>query len=325
MGFTVDPSEKFARIALENATCDRALRDPVGLGGGRWVLFRPPLQLEGVWQKWLGSIKADQLRNANLWLIAKAPSQRPGVLDDENKRLTEVVHELFYGILLFGIPYVNQGFALSGANESGTTNIRQFGDMPQFRHTVGNERYKVTLDALQGGADAADGIRATYANPQSVRLQSGFTTLLRAIKEEEGGERLHQYVRSVEAIIPTDIGNSKGQFTHRCLTFVRIDKSRWEETRQALEEIYEIRSKVEHQNGWEVALQQYPPADRQAIALRRLRQAEALALVVYRGITTSPAWRAIFENNTSINHLWGLRDDERRRRLSGSLDLSVIK
>jgi hypothetical protein len=106
---------------------------------------------------------------------------------------------------------------------------------------------------------------------------------------------------------------------------VRVDKSKWEAMRKVLQEIYEVRSKVEHQIGWDAAFQDYQPRDREPIAQTRILQAEALALGIYRGLTTSPSWRAIFESDHSIEHFWKLGDHERRQRVSGYLDLLSIK
>lgn len=80
--------EKFAVLALSSAWT-RGVTSPANLAGGLWVLTAPPVDVGDVWREWLGSIRADEIADANLWFLAKRPSETPGVLDQENEDLKD--------------------------------------------------------------------------------------------------------------------------------------------------------------------------------------------------------------------------------------------
>jgi len=325
MAFKIDLGEKFGCIALVNVWREKSLTEPVDLGGDLWAVFEPPLQLADYWEKWIGSISVDHLKRANLFLFAKAASKAPAILDEENEALVKKVSYFFYGLLLFGIPQYERGFHFNGANESGKPEVRQFGELDEYRQTVGNERLsEVGLDTLKSAAASAQTIRKIADREMSERLNRGFASLLRAVQELEGGERLHQYVRALEAVVHPGIAKSTKQFVHRCLTFVGVDGSRMEKAREALKDAYEIRSQVEHQNGWEAALDGYPAGDREHVAKLRLRQAEGLALSVYRKITISSGLSAHFQSDSSLDGFWQFDDGHRRSQWSDPFDICSV-
>jgi hypothetical protein len=85
------------------------------------------------------------------------------------------------------------------------------------------------------------------------RVIRGLDALLGGLKQT-GQDRLHQFVRSLEALIFPDVGDTKRQFTHRCQTFARAA----EDTRSLLQEAFDMRSDIEHLHEWDEAVQNYP-------------------------------------------------------------------
>ena len=48
------------------------------------VLQQAPIDLPSLWTKWLGSFRAEEVADANLFLIQTSKSENPKVLDHEN-------------------------------------------------------------------------------------------------------------------------------------------------------------------------------------------------------------------------------------------------
>jgi hypothetical protein len=69
------------------------------------------------------------------------------------------------------------------------------------------------------------------------RVIRGMNTLFNSLKET-GQDRLHQFVRSLEALILTDIGRTEKQFEHRCHIFARAGN----DIRGLLLECFDMRS-----------------------------------------------------------------------------------
>ena len=60
---------------------------PFRLSDGAWIMTRIPVADFGVWKEWLGSLRAEQLSQANLVVIVQEPSENPGILDAGDQRL----------------------------------------------------------------------------------------------------------------------------------------------------------------------------------------------------------------------------------------------
>jgi hypothetical protein len=97
--------------------------------------------------------------------------------------------------------------------------------------------------------------------------------------QQTGQNRLHQLVRSLEALILPDVGKTEKQFAHRCQTFARAG----DETRALLLEAFAMRSDTEHVHSWDEAVQGYPADQRANVCWQRTRQIEHLACDAYHG------------------------------------------
>ena len=146
------------------------------------------------------------------------------------------------------------------------------------------------------------------------------SALVRAISEPTLEERIHQYARALEALIRPEVGKSTSQFIHRCQTFALARTN----TREILEECYEIRGAVEHMNLVDDVLTDYPSDNRQVIAAQRLRQIEGLAFSVYLKLAISQSHARLFETDPLIDTFWSRRDDECRADWGKPLDITAI-
>ena len=149
------------------------------------------------------------------------------------------------------------------------------------------------------------------------RVIRGLNALLGGLKQT-GQDRLHQFVRSLEALIFPDVGDTKRQFTHRCQTVARAG----ENTRSLLQEAFDMRSDTEHLHEWDEAVRNYPADQRQDVCWHRTRQIEQLACDAYSRLLREAALRQRFRTDTAIAAFWKLRDNERGSIWGKPLDLA---
>jgi hypothetical protein len=132
------------------------------------------------------------------------------------------------------------------------------------------------------------------------RLRRGFHAFVRAIQEYYGDERLHQFVRAVDAVVMPRIGRSRRDFIYRCQLFAGQSR----EARHVLENLYDLRSNAEHLNAPDGALRGDSAREREAVAFKRFYQAQALSMHVYDRIFSSPALLAAFATDEGTRQFW---------------------
>jgi hypothetical protein len=301
MPFELPIGYKFSCFALESVGLDVRHHGPMDLGDGLWVVFEPPFQLDGAWREWLGSIEADRLRQCNVALLAISPSDRPQVLDDENFRLRVRAHSLFYALFMVEIFRHEGGIILDGANVDGRVEVRQIARLEE--HFAPSNFYP---EPLRGAhfwrmARVAEGIRAIYSpEAPSSRLQRGFHAWIRGVQERYGDERLHQFVRAIEAVISPSEGKGKRHFKYRCQLFVGESA----QNEGMLADIVSMRGSAEHLNALVAALEQHPKENRAILAQQRLCQAQLLANFIYECILSDAALRGLFAEDDKIEAFW---------------------
>lgn len=77
------PNHKYATLALNVTRPTFQFTDPLQLEPGLFVTRELPLAMPDHWQTWLGSLRVEELGDANLFLFASAPSSTPTSLDAE--------------------------------------------------------------------------------------------------------------------------------------------------------------------------------------------------------------------------------------------------
>ena len=316
-------NSKFALLAVNNAFAD--LPDaPFKLSDGTSILpGMPSTNQLSVWKGWLGSIRLERLERAELVILVEERSDRPGILDDVDQRLSRDLGLLFYMLhLMDGIEISTDDGAdlLNGSTVNGAPDVRQVDQMPIFHRSKGQRGSPMTQRWLEDSVVLRVGAAELMAdNAQFKRVSYGLETLFKGLKEGMGQERLHQFVRSLEALVLPKRGKTEKNFVHRCQTFARAG----DDTRHMLSEAYSLRSAAEHLNPWEGALQQcYPLAEREDICWQRTRQVERLACHAYSRLLRDPELREHFRTDDAIAAFWKLRDDQRRELWGPSLDIA---
>lgn len=301
MPFAIPNGHKFACIVLNNAGVSRELREAVRLGERVWAIFGPPFQLDDNWRQWMGSLQLEHLERASLTIVATAPSNALQILDAENELLRELVLSSFYSLLLVEVFHQDGGLILTGANLNGNIAVRQVSILEHHYRPPGVRPSTIDLRWLEHAYTAATGMVALHATRGShQRLRRGFHAWVRAMQEYNGEDRVHQFVRAVEATIKPEVGRSRTQFIHRAQLFAGNSEA----VRNRLGELYDLRSGAEHMNLLDSVLAHYPAAERETIGLRRSFQAQLLASHVFRNIFVNPGLHAAFSSDDYIDAFW---------------------
>lgn len=321
MNFEIQLGEKFAIIAFRGVSREDGLSDPVFLGKSTWALFASPIDVEKYWKGWLGSLWAEDISHSNFILVSKRRSKSPEVLNSENEALKQNVNISFWALLLLGLPEYESAHLLSGANDSGVASLRSHSELQDFRRTHGLPELAVTSNVLQKINSVVTGLEAIYRTQKLYdRVQRGMDTFVKGMHEDNPQDRILHFVRAIEALIKPEIAKTKRQFKHRSQTFILPGK----QVPSVLEEIYQIRSHVEHMHSWEIPLLAHPAREREAIAFRRTRQAEELARETYLRICTSKKHREVFQTDSEIDSFWSLQDHIRKGIWGEGLDLISV-
>jgi hypothetical protein len=150
----------------------------------------------------------------------------------------------------------------------------------------------------------------------------GIRTLLLANRETNTvGDRLHQFVRAVEAVIKPRAGSGRNDFAHRGQTLTLNNA----ETREILLQLYDARSLVEHLNKPTDALPPGGTAEQERRLMdRRTRQIDLLARDVFVRILESPELLEALRTDDQIDAFWRMEHGERIRLWGHRLDVARI-
>ena len=288
------------------------------LSDGTWAMPGVPVSDLGIWKEWIGSIRVERLQGANLVLFVENPSDNPEVLDAEHERLKTGLG------LLFSLLHLREGIEcqtadlLCGSSQSNVPNVRQLGELPQFVQSKGYRRAPITQEWLEDALALRAGVVAMEANKAEFqRTIRGLNTFFKGMKET-GQDRLHQFVRSLEALILPDIGKTEKQFTNRCQTFARAS----DDTRDLLLEAFAMRSDTEHLHSWDEAVQNYPVYQREDVCWQRTRQIQHLACDAYSRLLRDAVLREHFRTDAATAAFWKMPDHQRRALWGKPLDIT---
>lgn len=271
------------------------------------IYFRSPVRIGDHWRELLGTVSLDKLYRTRLAFVASdAHSSRASA------RAVEIIGELetrTYGalraILIQGNPFENAAAGLE---------VRRVFDAGRFREESAHMRPRtshhwegiLTIDdhVLDTARDVARSIAKVFAAPNEfARLQRGLDHWDQATMEHRLDLRLHAVVRSLEALFAPDRGNTQRQFVDRCKVVVKARHAD-----RLLNEVYELRSQVEHSNDWRLAFRKTRGSidenDADWLATFRVLQIELVARRAYLRVLLDPTLLEIFRTDETIRAFW---------------------
>ena len=308
MPMRIAPGEKFACFAFTFYGVADNVPEELQVGPRLWAVRKLDLEL-------------DALRDANFALYTTMPSSKPKSLDEENQ-LVETLNHFLYGILLQSVPAYGRGFSLTGADVAGEINVRQCSDLKDYRPSFGMPPFRLGVDELRRAAGLIDRLRGVDTGGADWgRLRRGLKVLFDGtLMPNKDGDRLHQFVRAVEALVKPEPEKTRNQFAHRISqTFTLAN----DETRAILLQLFDLRSYVEHMH-WVIDALEGEEAGRIATVNRGTRQIDVLARAALLRVMQSDALMDAFRSDATIDAFWRMGDDERVGLWGQRLDIRTV-
>lgn len=309
LGFSnwIADGEKYAVVALSVKTEGSIPSET--MSPNLRVLADMAFSMPQHWYEWLGSIRATEVEECNLFLLSTARSSTPDILDEDNKRLLQLVGNFYVGLLLAStFAPAHRPVMLTGARKGGEIDVRQQQDFDAPIPIIWRPYPPILHRAIELAAHLAESLGALAKAPLPGGHWRLFRTLhiyMEARPTADILDRLHQYCRCIDGLILPDAGKTKQQFKNRTELFIGPKHH------DLMGEIYDVRSAVEHLHE-----NRYLEGFDRAIRLDLLRKASIAEHVartaIARVIGNSALWPH-FANTTALAAFWGLPADDRQR------------
>lgn len=319
MAFEIRPNQKYALIAFSETFIDASFPGELDLGGGVWVLRSLPTKLPDHWEKWIGSIRSRRIARAQLIIAVVADSKHPEILDDENRRLQEIAYQLFWGFLLTGFFRVNgEPIRITGAHDGTQLDVRSIGEFEQPIWLFGSPIDRMTEARAREAFELARAIDLLPGKGKLARFGRVLHAFWAGILSDEAGNRLHEFIRCVEGFIYPDTGQTKRQFKSRTELFIGPRHH------DLIDELYELRSAVEHLHDPLELLTSLSPRDRRLCLLQRAMESESLARYCIARLLSSSAIWPRFEDDSALEEFWKLDQPKRVSEWGSELDFAAV-
>jgi hypothetical protein len=322
------PECKFAVLALSNMRVD--FPDALSLPDGIAALQKFPIDLDPNWQNWLG-LDMPRVADANFILVCTARDGFPpgslGISDATNLALSNRLVEVFVMLRLMGTVEYESAFFLTGFSRHDKTVCQSYSTLARFHITRGCLPWMPTprdLEAAVRLAVAKESFLSQFPDRHRVRIFRGWVSLSAGLQQYYASDRIHAFVRALEALIHPRIGKTAHQFAERC-SILAAPNERRTAVREVLREAYAMRCDVEHVNDWDQSLAKYDIEDRENIAFWRTRQMETLVCSSYARIFGSPELQRSFSTDHDIAMFWRKPEREIRRLFGESIDITELK
>ncbi len=317
--FSLRDGDKFVLLLVTNVFNEPRNLPEVQLGDHTWVLHGYPTAFDMHWETLVGTIRFEEIKNANL-VLGRVSSSRSYAIEKEDELLGEKMAHLYSLLQLSGVIEHQAANLVTGSLDSGTAYIRQMASIEKYQPTKGYIRAAVTIGRLQQATRFLSVLNALRASSDYQRFLRGLGILFDGLRQQGGQERLHQFVRALEALTLPSTGKTKKDFCHRCQTFANANA----EALAILDQAFDMRSDAEHVHEWDRSLRCVTPEKPEDVALWRTRQMERLACFAFSRLLADDGLRQHFFDESSISSFWKLDDTTRRGIWGSRLDLSSI-
>lgn len=312
----LEDNSVFCCLALHDGP--RLTEDCVDGGNGVSVRNSPPVQLDNAWTEWLGSIQARQFHESKFIIVAHEKLEQ--YAGDEYAAMTAVEQRALlahYCLLLSGIGYTGEMLKVCGNTRINHLHVGPIGNLPSHPRPGYRRVPKPDEQHIKDGFLLAANASAVYPKSYADRVRRGFRAVILGWQSDLVDERLHSFIRAIEAVTKPGRKGITRIFCERAQLFT----GRSPANAQLLEELYNIRSCYEHTNDVLIATTKAKGIrQNHAVAFRSL-QAELLASAVYRRIFENPGLIAQFSTLNGFDEFWAEPEDKRQAKWGLPIDL----
>lgn len=297
----LQPGEKYSLIAVPCAFVDDSTPAASKLSTGLWATRSLPTELGENWRKWVGTLLAQRVERATMFLVATGAAKSPDVPDEDNQILQNRVWSLYWGLLIACTLRVEEDpVKLTGAYPTTGIDVRSLSEIESPKVMLGSPIDWIGLKVLREAAALELAITALPGKGQMDRFGRALHAFCSGITAHDTDNRLHQFVRCVEGFVLPKAGKTKSQFKSRTELFIGPNHHR------LAGELFDIRSTVEHLHG---PLQVIPGAtlrDKVLTLFRRAYEVEALAKYCVKRLLLSETLWPHFQDDASLTAFWNL-------------------
>ena len=299
----------------------RDLPGQITLENGLIADSAPPFQLCERWMRDLGQLMVEQIQARNLFLSINIVGTGQDSADQTGLCIRAA-------LVLAGVRFRGDLFQLHVAGAEHGPSIRGLRRMQPPGCLSGWPSETINTATLVKVDELVCGLRAFMRHGHKMRrFRNGLWALLRGLDLSEAGdagERLHQCVRAVEALVFARKDNGCKDFRHKAKCFVESG----DENEAILKELYVLRGKFEHLAVLADVILEPPVTSKEAEAqiMTAAYRAERLASCVYSWILRDIGLLDVFADG-QINVFREGQDHERLRIWGGCrrIDLARIK
>jgi hypothetical protein len=311
----IDDGEKYALLGMSLKYDERTITTG-SLGPKLAILTRAAFKMPAHWRGWLGTIRAEEVEDCNLFILTKCKSRQPAVLDGENQTLQRRVHNFYIGLLLAStFATAHKPVILTGSREDEEIGVRQTQDLDSPVPNDFRSYPEVTFADFEEARRIAGQLE--FANsiaqgPSHWRLFRELHLYTQTRAERDLLDRVHQYTRCVEGLLLCDPGKSGKQFKSRSELFIGPGHH------DMMGQIYDMRSKVEHLHEDQLL----EPFDRQ-VRLEIMRNEAIIEHIIrttLNRIVSNTALWPYFANRAALSAFWALPASDRQKIWGAPID-----
>lgn len=239
---TLEPNTKFAVTALAETNPD--FDGSVAMPPHYVFTTTCPFELDSGWQHWLGSIAADGIQQSDFFMLIHEPARQPDLLDDQNTALLDRCESTLMALHLRGIPGYSSGHEFTGSvGPAGGISIRQVARIAEYRESCRSIPCQWTATDVKTAVELEPTISEIRSDKMHYQqLRRGLGAYLSALEAIDCRDRLHQAVRSLEALTASTKDHyGRKYFEGHYQTLIQPAPPDG-----FLGELYQLRSYVEH-------------------------------------------------------------------------------
>ncbi len=311
----IDDGEKYALVGL-NVKFEGRL--PAGrITPNLWVLAAPNFKLPSHWQEWLGSIRAQEVEDCNLFLLSKVNSSTPGVLDAENQKLQQRAWNFYIGP--FAGKYLCDRAQAGDAYRIAARWRDRYPSAAGFYSPISCV-FRPYPPLVPGDIRLAAQVGENLDTLATAPLSGGHWRLFRTLHiyteartKRDILDRLHQYCGCIDGLILPNAGETRRQFKSRTELFIGPRHH------DLMGELYDIRSAVEHLHENRYLESRNRPT--RLDLLKKEAIVEYVARKVLARILDDAALWSHFASTSALAIFWALAPRERQNIWGDPFDL----